>query len=124
MATIVACLAVTTNFISCGDNSSDASELSPPKWLHGEWGNYNFTSDDICYTIPKMDGSLGIYCYRETYVDSDMPVKETVKTNEIYEVSIGQKNQVLNVTKGDGTYVVYKLSQNGLLVESGNLPKK
>ena len=119
----MAAIAVSVVLTSCGNNSSNAGELSPPKWLQGEWGNYNFTSDDICYTLPVTDGFI-THCYRETYINSDVQVNETVKTDGIYEVTIGKINQVLNITKGDGTYVTYKLSQNGQLVGSGNLPKK
>ena len=95
VAVIVACLAVTSMMFSgCKDKDSDnngngnnngAMKFSPPAWIQGKWGDwqgdgtalFRFTSDDVVY----MGKS-----FAEMYTPSAFSMKETKKTDALYEI--------------------------------------
>jgi len=97
-------------FFSC--EKSEKKELSPPQWVQGEW-EYNgivynvyfkFTSDDVIFALP--------YGSTSSFKDGKGTIEETVKTDEIYEITVTQNKskKISKFTKGDDeTHIQYYL---------------
>ena len=108
----------------CKKDNPVSDSISPPEWIQGEWVwewelvledevlyssfNYLFTSNDIILTSKSYTDENPV-----SLVFSDMAnsnnlwiVKETIKTDEIYAVSLtGPAPIVYHFKKGDGTYI-------------------
>jgi len=114
----VACLVVSMMFVACSkdkdkdkDNNGglvSAGKLSPPAWLHGNWGwehlYYKITSNDVILVTSGIEVS-----YKTHYNIANTSLKETKKTADIYELTYSitgygvMGSWVFN--KGDGTYI-------------------
>ena len=120
--------------VGCKKDDIDDRKLSPPAWIHGEWEwayedeirslstNFNFTTNDIIFinAISDIPDSPTILTFSEiNNKQSNMSAKETVNTNEIYEVTLSSKimgePSVYSFKKGDGTYIEYALNSIGNL---------
>ena len=117
---LVAIVAFAT--VGCKKEDPDDRKISPPAWIHGEWEwsleggnssiNYKFTSNDIFSTVTVPDYSPVTLIFSELNKTSHILVKETEKTDEIYEVTFmdlksgkWEINHVRRFKKGDGTYI-------------------
>ena len=109
--TVVVFLAALTIFASCEKSGeiNEKKELSPPKWIQGEWGDngivydvfFIFTSDDVIFSLPY--GS--ITSFSDLYEDRNYSIEETKKTNEIYEITVtrNESKKTYKFTKGDNS---------------------
>ena len=120
--TTVICLAVLTMFASCekSDEIEGKKDLSPSQWIQGAWEYdgivyqtyFDFTSDDVFFALPY--GSLSSFI--DLYNDGKYTVAETVKTDEIYEITVTQNKstKTFNFKKGDDeTHIQYYLFETG-----------
>jgi hypothetical protein len=109
-----------------GGGGTTKGVLSPPAWIQGTWGlegfsnyDFKFTSDDII--------ALGVsfsQVYNANTPEGSASVKETKKTDAIYEVTIethsvveGDWTGVYSFKKGDGTYIEIGVGENGEAIE-------
>ena len=120
------CFLVAMLIISSAACKKDGdTKISPPDWIIGEWEwsyenetyhaliNYKFTSNDIISTSSYSDSDPPVsITYSEINKSKYMQIKENVKTDEIYEVTIMTKESgkwnsdyVRHFQKGDGTYI-------------------
>ena len=102
------------------DSGTDSLRISPPEWIHGEWEwvlvyedsfmslNYLFSSKDIILTAKSDTRENPVILVFSDVANSNnlWIVNETLKTNEIYEVTLtGPTQTVYYFKKGDGTYI-------------------
>jgi len=103
-------------FFSCekSEGKKEKKELSPPQWIQGEWEHdgivynvyFKFTSDDVIFALPY--GSIS--SFYDLYEDGNYTIEETIKTNEIYEITVtrNQFKKISNFKKGDDrTHIQY-----------------
>lgn len=111
----------------CKKDDPENSKFSPPVWIHGEWEwaysddikslitNYKFTSNDVIatYIVSDMPYSPAILTFSEIGKSSHATAMETVKADEIYEITVIlltselEYKTVSRFKKGDGTYIDY-----------------
>jgi len=112
-------------FIGCGkdkDKDNGASgKFSPPKWIQGVWENtqygstYKFTSNDVFMIAGGEEVSFS------SMIIGKISVKETINTDEIYEITVSQSDcgeecvTVTKFTKGDGTYINLQMEIGGVI---------
>ena len=103
-------------FFSCekSEKKEGKKELSPPQWIQGEWEYdgivykeyFKFTSDEVVFALPY--GSIS--SFSDLYEDGNYALEETIKTDEIYEITVTRNHskKISKFTKGDdGTHIQY-----------------
>ena len=121
VATISVCLVVTAMVVLSCKKSEEEKGLSPPKWIQGEWEccgvegimastYFKFVSNDVF-----SNESGDISSFYDLYEDGNFLLEETIKTDEIYEITIIRNNSKkgYNFKKGDDkTHIEFYLLNN------------
>ena len=103
-------------FFSCekSEEKEGKKELSPPQWIQEEWEYdgivynvyFKFTPNDVIFALPY--GSISYF--GDLYEDGNYAIEETIKTDEIYEITVtrNKSKKISKFTRGyDGTYIQY-----------------
>ena len=129
---------ITLALTGCCKDKSDDGTLSPPSWILGEWecsfemgtvevtAIYKFTSNDLIMTSDAV-GSVTISLRERAKYGVYSNMKETIKTDDIYEITLTASlgtEVVHNFKKGDGTYIEYTGEIDGNTSETFRLEKK
>ena len=120
---IVAYLSVISMMVcvfSCEKNE-EKKVFSPPKWIQGEWEyysfllniyedkvNFKFTINDVIFTSSSY-GNIS-YSFNDLYEEENYLLEETIKTDEIYEITVTLNNskKICQFRKGDDkTHIEY-----------------
>ena len=119
---------ITLALTSCCKDKPDDGTLSPPSWILGEWEwsyeddlqyicrNYKFTSNDLISSSTHerddmVHSGTVVLVFSEINKSPHISVKETKKTDNIYEVTVStryagtEEDAVYSFKKGDGTYI-------------------
>ena len=100
-------------FFSCekSEEKEGKKELSPPQWIQEEWDDgynvyFKFTHNDVIFSLPY--GSIS--SFSNLYEDGNYAIEETIKTDEVYEITVtrNKSKRISKFTKeDDGTYIHY-----------------